>query len=189
MAKTYSTMLPLGTEAPSFSLQNVDGNTISLSDFKDSKAYLVMFICNHCPFVIHVRDALVQMANDFEVLGVKVLAINSNDPEEYPEDSPVKMKEHAQKYKFTFPYLFDESQNVAKAYQAACTPDFFLFDHKKELVYRGQMDESRPGNSVTPNGKDLRNAVSNLLAGKPVPTDQKPSIGCNIKWRTANTTL
>ncbi len=187
MAQTPSTMLALGTTAPDFSLPDVvTGRTVSLSDFADAPALLVMFICNHCPFVKHVRHELAQLARDYQNRGVAIVAINANDAQQYPDDSPEKMKQEAQDAGYSFPYLFDESQEVAKAYQAACTPDFFLFDRNRSLVYRGQLDDSRPGNNIPVTGKDLRAALDAVLAGNPVPGEQKPSIGCNIKWKPGN---
>lgn len=186
MSKTYSTMLPLGSKAPSFSLPDIHGQKCSLDSFPESKAYLVMFICNHCPYVVHIREAMVTLAEEFQKQGVGVVAINSNDAKEYTEDSPEKMKEYAKKYHYSFPYLCDESQNVAKAFKAACTPDFFLFNEEKRLVYRGQFDDSRPSNKVEPEGSDLRRALTDLLAKRKVSDDQKPSMGCNIKWKAGN---
>lgn len=183
MAQTPSTMQPLGMKAPDFSLPGVDGKTYSLADFAHAKALLVMFICNHCPFVKHVRSELAKLGKDYQPRGVAVVAINANDAEKYPDDSPAKMKEEAAAAGYTFPYLFDESQDVAKAYGAACTPDFFVFDAQRNLVYRGQLDDSRPTNGIPVTGKDLRAALDAVLAGKPVPAEQKPSIGCNIKWK------
>ncbi len=186
MAKTYSTMLSLGTSAPPFSLPEVvNGRTISLADFADKKALLVMFICNHCPYVIHVREELVRIARDYAKRGLGVVAISSNDIAGYPEDSPEKMKTLAEQLNFPFPYCYDESQEVAKAYTAACTPDLFLFDENRRLVYRGQLDSTRPRQD-TPTGADLRAAIDTVLAGEPVDPDQKPSLGCNIKWRAGN---
>lgn len=186
MAKTFSTMLPLGTKAPKFSLPDTHGQMCSLDSLSEAKAYLVMFICNHCPYVVHIRDAMVKLADDFQKQGVAVVAINSNDTDEYSEDSPAKMKEYAKKYHYTFPYLFDERQNVAKAFRAACTPEFYLFNHEKRLVYRGQFDESRPSNKIEPDGADVRKALADLLAKKEISADQKPSMGCNIKWKVGN---
>ena len=179
-------MLPLGTSAPDFALPNVDGNTVTLANFKDSKALLVMFICNHCPFVVHLREALASFANAYQPQGLGIVAINSNDAENYTDDSPEKMKEEVASAGYTFPYLYDESQAVAQAYTAACTPDFFLFDANGKLAYRGQFDASRPGNGVDITGEDLRAACDSLLAGKTVSEQQSPSIGCNIKWRSGN---
>lgn len=183
MALTPSTMLPLGTPAPAFSLPDaVGGATVTLEAVKGRAGTLVMFICNHCPYVKHVNAELVRLAKDYTPRGVGFVAISANDAQNYPEDSPAKMKEYAQRLGYPFPYLHDGSQAVAKAYQAACTPDFFLFDAGLKLVYRGQLDDSRP-NGVAPTGRDLRGALDALLAGKPVPADQKPSMGCNIKWK------
>jgi peroxiredoxin len=180
-------MLPLGTVAPDLSLPDViSGKTISLSHFKNSPALLVMFMCNHCPYVKHVQAGLTQMARDFQARGVGVAAINSNDVRNYPEDSPEKMKEEAKRAGYTFPYLYDESQTVARAYRAACTPDFFLFDGQRRLVYRGQMDDARRGNDLPVSGKDLRAAVDAVLANQPVSAHQVPSLGCNIKWKPGN---
>jgi peroxiredoxin len=179
-------MLPLGTKAPDFRLPNPSGVTISLSDFKDVPALLVVFMCNHCPYVKHIRDGLAKLARDYRPKAVAVVGISSNDAANYPADSPAKMAEEAASAGYIFPYLYDETQAVAKAYRAACTPDFFLFDHEQRLVYRGQFDDSRPGNGVPVTGKDLRAALDALLACKPVPSNQKPSIGCNIKWKPGN---
>jgi len=180
-------MLPLGTPAPDFSLPDVvSGKTVSLSDFKNSSALLVMFTCNHCPYVKHVQTGMTQMARDFQTRGVGVVAINSNDAGQYPEDSPEKMKAEARRAGYTFPYLYDESQSVARAYRAACTPDFFLFDAERKLVYRGQMDDARRANNLPVTGKSLRDAVDAVLAGKPVSPNQTPSLGCNIKWKPGN---
>ena len=186
MARTPSQMLELGTEAPAFSLPDPDGTMHSLDDAAGSKAYLVMFICNHCPFVKHVADELARLARDYESLGVAVFAINSNDVDNYPEDGPAAMKAESAKRGYTFPYVLDADQSVAKAYLAACTPDFYLFDADRALVYRGQLDGSRPGNNVPVDGRDLRAAVDTVLAGEPVPEDQLPSLGCNIKWKAGN---
>jgi len=184
MALTPSTMLPLGTSAPSFSLPDVSGKTVSIADFQKAPALLVMFICNHCPYVKHVQSGLAQLARDYQARGAAIVAISSNDVTSHPDDSPARMAVEAKEAGYTFPYLYDESQAVARSYQAACTPDFFLFDREKRLVYRGQLDDSRPGNGVPVTGKDLRAALDAVLAGKPVATEQKPSIGCNIKWKT-----
>lgn len=184
MARTPSNMLPLGTKAPTFTLPDVvSGQMKSLDELRSDKATVIMFICNHCPFVKHVLDGILQMANDYIPKGVSFIAINSNDAENYPDDSPENMKQLAEEKKFPFVYLFDESQEVAKAYEAACTPDFYIFDGHSSLVYRGQMDGSRPGNEVPVTGNDIRAALDALLAGKPVSEDQKPSLGCNIKWK------
>ena len=182
MAAVESQMLALGTRAPAFSLPDPDGVMHSLPD--DDKPLLVMFICNHCPFVIHVRDALALLAGDYP--SVNIIAINSNDAAAYPADAPDKMKEEAELHGYTFPYLFDEDQSVAKAYRAACTPDFFLFDGQHKLVYRGQFDDSRPSNGRPVTGKDLRSAIDAVLDGSAVPPEQTPSIGCNIKWKPGN---
>jgi len=186
MALTPSTMLPLGTVAPDFSLPDTNGKTVSLADFKGAPALLVMFICNHCPYVIHIREGLAQLGRDYLAKGVAVAAISSNDVANYPADSPARMKDEAKSAGYTFPYLYDESQAVAKAYRAACTPDLFLFNRERKLVYRGQFDDARPGNSAPVTGKDLRAALDALLAGKPVGAAQKPSMGCNIKWKAGN---
>ena len=183
MVKTGSTMLPLGTQAPDFSLKNVDGSTVSLSDFSDSKGLLVIFMCNHCPFVIHLREALASFADEYMEKGLGVVGISSNDVATHPDDSPEKMVEEAKSAGYHFPYLYDGTQEVAKAYKAACTPDFFLFDQEQKLVYRGQFDDSRPGSDKPITGADLKAACDAVLAGSPVTEDQKPSIGCNIKWQ------
>ena len=186
MARTPSQMLELGTAAPAFSLPDADGTMHSLEDAAGSKAYLVMFICNHCPFVKHVADELARLARDYESQGVAVFAINSNDVEKYPDDGPAAMKAESASRGYTFLYLLDADQSVAKAYLAACTPDFYLFDADRVLVYRGQLDGSRPGNGVPVDGRDLRAALDTVLAGEPVPEDQLPSLGCNIKWKVGN---
>lgn len=186
MALTPSTMLPLGTSAPAFSLPDTGGKTVYIADFKNSPALLVMFICNHCPYVKHVRSGLAQLVKEYQPKGLAAVGISSNDVQSHPDDSPAKMAVEAKEAGYTFPYLYDESQAVARAYQAACTPDFFLFDREKRLVYRGQLDDSRPGNGIPVTGKDLRSALDAMLAGKPVPALQKPSIGCNIKWKPGN---
>ncbi len=185
MANTPSTMLDLGTKMPEFELPDLDGQKVSTQNFKD-KPVLVMFICNHCPFVKHIAPTLADRAKEYQNKGVSVVAINANDISKYPDDSPEKMKKFAKKHHYSFPYLFDESQETAKNYKAACTPDFFLFDKNHTLVYRGQFDSSRPGNDVPVTGKDLTEAVNKLVAGEPVPQDQKPSMGCNIKWKPGN---
>lgn len=186
MSNTPSTMLELGTQAPDFRLfDTVNNQLVSLSDFSNAKGLLVVFICNHCPFVKHILKGFVVAARDFQQKGIGVVAISSNDVENYPDDSPVKMAAEAREHQFSFPYLYDGTQEVAKAYKAACTPDFFLFDEKNSLVYRGQFDGSRPGNDKPVNGKDLREAVELLLDGK-IMDDQKPSMGCNIKWKVGN---
>ena len=184
MAATESEMLELGTIAPAFSLPDPDGEMHGLGDGKH--AYLVMFICNHCPFVIHVREALARLGQDYLPRNVAIVAINSNDINAHPADSPEKMKLEAETWGYEFPYVFDEDQRIAKAYRAACTPDFFLFDADKALVYRGQLDDSRPSNGVPVTGHDLRAALDAVLAGEDVPAKQTPSIGCNIKWSPGN---
>ena len=184
MAATPSTMMPLGTIASDFSLPDtISGKTLSLSELKGMHATLVMFICNHCPYVLHVNDELVRIAKDYQPKGVSVIAISSNDVENYPQDSPELMKEMAAKTGYTFPYLYDETQNIAMAYHAACTPDLFLFDADLKCVYRGQLDNSRPKNDIPVTGKDLRMALEALLHGNEISKDQIPSIGCNIKWK------
>ncbi|WP_339626174.1 thioredoxin family protein [uncultured Winogradskyella sp.] len=184
MALTPSNMLPLGTKAPDFSLVDTkDSQLKSLSHLKGNDGTLVMFICNHCPFVIHVNTQLVQLANDFAKKGINTIAISSNDAQNYPQDGPNKMKVHAEANHYPFPYLYDETQDVAKAYDAACTPDFFLFNSNLELVYTGQLDSSRPGNDIPVTGVDLRNAMTALVENRSVNLKQKPSMGCNIKWK------
>ena len=184
MALTPSNMIPLGTLAPAFTLPDtVSGTQKSLNELKGEKATLIMFICNHCPYVKHVNPQLAKLATDYQPKGVNLVAISSNDITAHPEDSPEKMRELALKENFSFPYLYDESQQVAKAYDAACTPDFYIFDKDLKLVYRGQLDDSRPGNQIPLSGKDIRAALDSLLAGQPVSPYQRPGIGCNIKWR------
>jgi peroxiredoxin len=184
MSLTPSTMLPIGTEAPNFKLLDTVSNTLSsLEDVRGKKGTVVMFICNHCPFVKHVNEELVRLCNDYRVTGFGFVAISSNDVENYPQDSPEKMRKTAREQGYPFPYLYDPSQEVAKAYDAACTPDFYLFDEKMKLVYRGQLDNSRPGNGIPVNGRDLREAMDHILNNRPQHKDQKPSIGCNIKWK------
>ena len=186
MAATPSTMLSLGTAAPAFSLSDtVSGRSVSLGDFRD-KPLLMMFLCNHCPFVKHVRAEVARIGRDYQARGVGLAAISSNDVAKYPDDSPAKMKVEASEAGYSFPYLFDETQAVAKAYKAACTPDFFLFDRNHKLVYRGQLDDSRPKNEKPVTGSDLRAAIDAVLAGSPVNAQQWPSIGCNIKWKPGN---
>ena len=185
MVATPSTMLELGTPLPSFRLSDFDGKLHSTDDHK-AKPVLVMFICNHCPFVIHVLEKLVELAGLHQSKGIAVIGINSNDIKAYPDDSPVNMKKIAGRFQFSFPYLFDETQEVAKEFLAACTPDFYLFDASHHLVYRGQMDDSRPGNDIPVTGEDLTSAIDNLLDGKPISPDRKPSLGCNIKWKPGN---
>lgn len=182
MVKTASTMLPLGTKAPEFSLPNIDGTTVSLDSLPADQPLLMMFICNHCPFVKHLRDALASFGKEYQPKGLTIVAVSSNDVENYPDDSPELMKAEAEEAGYTFAYLYDETQAVAKAYRAACTPDFYLFDANKQLVYRGQYDDSRPGNGKEINGADLKAACDAVLNGEQVATEQKPSIGCNIKW-------
>jgi peroxiredoxin len=181
MVKTASTMLPIGTRAPEFSLKNVDGRTVTRGEFA-GKPLLVIFMCNHCPFVVHLRSALKSFSDEYLKKGLAVVGISSNDPVAYPQDGPEKMKAEAASAGYTFPYLFDAGQDVAKAYRAACTPDFFLFNQNHALVYRGQFDSSRPGNGIPVTGADLKAACDAVIAGKTVPSEQKPSIGCNIKW-------
>jgi peroxiredoxin len=177
-------MLPLGTAAPDFSLPDTQGKTVSLADFKDSPALLVIFMCNHCPFVKHIINELVKLAKEYQQKGAAVVGINSNDVENYLEDRPEMMAKVAGKNGFTFPYLYDKTQNIARAYRAACTPDFFLFDKSRTLVYRGQMDDSRPGNGIPVTGRDLRAALDAVLKGEKISGIQKPSMGCNIKWKS-----
>jgi peroxiredoxin len=179
-------MLPLGTAAPDFRLPDTDGKIVSLADFKNAPALLVIFMCNHCPYVKHIRQGLAQLGRDYLSKGVGIVGINSNDATNYPADSPAKMKEEMQVAGYTFPYLYDETQAVAKAYRAACTPDIYLFDGRQKLVYRGQFDDSRPGSGVRVTGMDLRDALDAVLGGKPVAKEQIPSIGCNIKWKSGN---
>lgn len=184
MARTLSKMLPLNTVAPDFSLyETITGKTLSLNELKGKKATVIMFICNHCPFVIHVNEQLSQLAKDYTPKGVGFIAISSNDVENYPQDGPKLMRSSAIKNKYTFPYLYDESQEVAKAYDAACTPDFYIFDSSLKLKYRGQLDDSRPENGIPLTGKDLRHAIDCILNNKVNTAAQKPSIGCNIKWK------
>ncbi len=184
MANTPSNMLPLGTAAPDFYLKDTNSNySYSFRDLKGEKGTLVMFICNHCPFVLHVMEEIIRIANDYRVQGIGIIAISSNDPERYPQDAPEKMTQFAFDNKMDFPYLFDATQQVAKAYDAACTPDFYLFDSNDRLVYRGQLDDSRPANNIPLSGSDLRNAIDGILYNRPIPQDQKPSLGCGIKWK------
>jgi thiol-disulfide isomerase/thioredoxin len=184
MALTPSTMLPLGTTAPDFTLiDTVSGKELSLSVLKSPIATVIMFICNHCPFVKHIQTQLAQLGKEYQFQGISFIAINANDISSHPDDSPEKMKETALREGYSFPYLFDATQEVAKAYHAACTPDFYIFDQSLSCVYRGQLDDSRPGNDIPVTGKDIRFALDAILAGKPVSADQKPSIGCNIKWK------
>ncbi|MBW2937608.1 thioredoxin family protein [Aureisphaera sp. CAU 1614] len=184
MALTPSNMLPLGTVAPDFSLvDTVTKDTYSLQQLRGEKGTVIMFICNHCPYVKYVNEELIRVCNDYRVTGFSFVAISSNDVSKYPEDGPEAMYRHAQKEGYNFPYLYDVTQKVAKAYDAACTPDFYLFDSELKLVYRGQLDNSRPGNSIPLNGRDLREAMDNILNNHPQRKDQKPSMGCNIKWK------
>ena len=184
MSLTPTIKIPLGFQAPDFTLHDpVNGGSKSLSELKSDKATVIMFICNHCPYVKHVNAGLVSIANDYIPKGVSFIAINSNDAVNYPEDSPEMMKIYAERLKYPFSYLFDETQEVAKAYDAACTPDFNIFDAEMKCVYRGQLDDSRPGNGKAVTGKDMREALDLILRGKNVPEEQIPSIGCNIKWK------
>ncbi len=188
MARTPSTMLPLGTPAPAFSLPDTEGGRVSTSDYANTPL-LVMFICNHCPFVVHLRSALADLGRDYAAKDLAIVAINSNDTTSHPQDGPEHMRTERQKAGYVFPYLFDETQQVAHAYQAACTPDFFLFDAAHTLVYRGQFDASRPGNGAPIDGADLRTAADAVLSGTPVSDDQLPSVGCNIKWKAGHAPL
>lgn len=184
MARTPSNMLPLGTKAPEFKLMDtITGRTMTLEELKGRSGTVVMFICNHCPFVKHVSPEISKLAREFQPRNISFIAISSNDVESYPEDSPELMKKNALNKGYTFPYLYDPDQKAAKAYDAACTPDFYLFDADLDLVYRGQLDDSRPGNGLPLTGNDLRNAIKALLHGEPINEVQKPSIGCNIKWK------
>jgi len=187
MVKTASTMLALGTPAPEFSLPDaVSGRTVSLAQFANAPALLVIFMCNHCPYVKHVADQMAQLVREYQERGVAVVGISANDAAEYPEDSPENMAHEARRRGYTFPYLYDETQEVAKAYQAACTPDFYVFDRDHHLAYRGQMDDSRPGSGIPVTGQDLRRALDAVLADRPVSQHQRPSLGCNIKWKPGN---
>lgn len=186
MARVASTMLPLGTLAPDFQLPDVFGETISLATMKGKQGLLVMFICKHCPFVKHVEAQLAQIGKDYKDKNLGIVAISANDASNYPDDAPDQLQAMAKELGFTFPLCYDETQETAKAYTAACTPDFFLFDGNRSLVYRGQLDDSRPGNDKPVTGQDLRNAIDAVLAGKPISDIQKPSIGCNIKWKPGN---
>ena len=185
MVKTASTMLPLGTKAPTFSLPNVDDSIVSLGDFRSAKGLLVIFMCNHCPFVIHLRAELARFTSEYQTKGLAVVGISANDVATHPGDSFDLMKVEAASAGYKFPYLYDETQTVAKAYRAACTPDFFLFDNQQTLVYRGQFDSSRPGNSQPVNGAELRAACDAVLVGNAPSPEQTPSLGCNIKWKDA----
>ena len=183
MVRTASTMLELGTRAPDFTLSNIDGQSLSLSDFRDRKGLVIIFMCNHCPYVKHVAPELTRLSNDYMAKGIGFVGINSNDSVAHPEDSPEMMKAEAAKQGYKFPYLHDATQSVAVAYNAACTPDIFVFDSALRLVYRGQLDDSRPKSDKPLTGKDLRSALDSLLAGKCVSNEQRPSVGCNIKWK------
>lgn len=186
MAAIPSNMMPLGTVAPDFTLPDtVTGKKMTLQALKSDIATLIMFICNHCPYVKHIREELVHLAKDYQAKGVSIIAISSNDVVNYPDDSPEKMKETAIEWGFSFPYLYDETQEVAKAYQAACTPDFYVFDENLKCVYRGQLDDARPKNDKPVTGKDIRAALDAVIAGEPVNPEQIPSVGCNIKWKAA----
>jgi peroxiredoxin len=186
MAVTPSTMLPLGTPAPDFRLPDPSGKPFSLADFAEAPALVVAFLCNHCPYVKHIREGFARFAREYQPRGLAIVAINANDAESYPDDAPPRMAEEAKRHGYVFPYLYDETQAVAKAFRAACTPEFYLFDADRRLVYRGQFDGSRPSGPVPVTGADLRAACDAVLAGRPAPTDQKPGIGCNIKWRAGN---
>lgn len=187
---TASAMLPLGTAAPVFTLRDVvTGQTYSLDSFSNKTALLVMFICRHCPYVQHVEEELARIGRDYAETELGMVAISSNDRTAYPDDAPPRLKEMAERLAFRFPLCFDDTQEVAKAYKAACTPDFYLFDRARQLVYRGQLDDSRPGNNRPVTGRDLRAAIDAVLAGKPVASNQKPSLGCSIKWKPGNAPL
>jgi peroxiredoxin len=186
MTLTPSTMMPLGTDAPGFALPDLKtGNTMRLATFSGKKALLVMFVCRHCPYVKHVENELAALGSDYAGTDLGIVAISANDADNYPDDAPASLKEYSESMGFNFPFCYDESQSIAKAYTAACTPDFFLFDSDKKLVYRGQLDNSRPGNDVPVTGQDLRAAIDAVLADEPCNTDQKPSMGCNIKWKSS----
>jgi len=186
MVETLSTMLPLGTKVPHFRLPDPGGKLVSSDDMSKAPALLVAFMCNHCPYVKHIQAGFAEFAKEYQKRGAAIVAINSNDTEAYPDDRPEKMAEESQKAGYTFPYLVDETQSVAQDYHAACTPDFFLFDRDGRLVYRGQFDDSRPKNGRPVTGADMRAAMDAVLAGRPVPPDQRPSAGCNIKWKAGN---
>ncbi|MCH7562789.1 MAG: thioredoxin family protein [Gemmatimonadetes bacterium] len=186
MAETPSTMPPLGMGAPAFALPDTSGRVVTLEDVATERGFLVIFMCNHCPFVKHLRDQLADFGREYQARGLGVVGISSNDAEHYPADSPEAMFREVAEVGYTFPYLYDADQSVAKAYTAACTPDFFLFDGDRQLFYRGQFDSSRPGNVVEVTGHDLRAAADSLLAGREAPAQQLPSIGCNIKWKPGN---
>lgn len=185
MAATFSTMIELGVRAPEFALEPASGTVKSLEEIRGEHGTLVAFICNHCPYVKHVADELAALGTEYSRKGIGMVAINANDADTYPSDSPEKMIEEVALRGYTFPYLYDETQETAHAYHATCTPDYFLFDSNLNLVYRGQLDDSRPGNDIPVTGKDLRQALESLIANKPISADQKPSIGCNIKWRSS----
>lgn len=186
MVMTASTMLPLGTEAPDFALPDLDGRMVSPGQFADARAFVVVFMCNHCPFVRHILDGFIRLVREYQAKGVTFVGINSNDVGNFPEDRPEKMAQFAKERGINFPYLFDATQEVAKNYHAACTPDFFVFDDERRLVYRGQMDDSRPSNGVPVTGSDLRAALDAVLTGGAVAEQQRPSMGCNIKWKAGN---
>ena len=186
MALTPSTMLALGTEAPDFRLPDPSGSMVARDAFRDAPALLVAFLCNHCPYVQHIREGFARFAKEYAAKGLAIVAINANDATTHPDDAPSAMAKEIRRFGYVFPYLVDESQAVAKAFRAACTPDFFLFDAARKLVYRGRFDASRPGNAIPVTGTDLRSAADAVLAGRPIPADQKPSIGCNIKWKPGN---
>lgn len=186
MVLKNSTMLPLGTLLPDFSLQDTDGEYVSAGDFLDAKAVLIMFICNHCPYVVHVRDEIQRIAEAYQSQGVAVVGISSNSIQTHPQDGPEKMKDEKAAAGYTFPYLYDETQEVAKTFKAACTPDFYVFDGEQKLTYRGQFDNSRPGNDLAVTGADLCAALDAALAGKELMEEQRPSAGCNIKWHPGN---
>ena len=186
MVKTESAMVPLGTRAPAFELPNVDGTMVRLDDLAECPVLLVMFLCNHCPYVIHVAPEIARLAMEYQPKGVGIVAINSNDATKFPLDSPEQMVHEVENRNYVFPYLFDEDQSVAKSYRAACTPDFFVFGRNRELLYRGQLDDSRPKSGTVPSGIDLRSALDAALAGQPIDENQKPSLGCNIKWIDGN---
>jgi peroxiredoxin len=183
MAATPSNMLPLGTRAPHFALPDTEGRVVSLDDARGAPALLVMFVCNHCPYVVHLRDALADLGREYASRGVAIVAISSNDAERYPQDGPDAMRHTREAWGWDFPYLYDETQDVARAYRAACTPDLFLFDAELRLIYRGQFDDSRPSNGVPITGRDLRSALDAVLEARPVSEEQRPSIGCSIKWK------
>ena len=186
MVETRSTMAPIGMNAPNFSLPNTEGNLVSLRDLEGAPALLIMFLCNHCPFVKHLQMELADLIGEYQGMGLAAVAINSNDFIQYPEDNPDRMADEVREIGYTFPYLVDEDQSVAKDYRAACTPDFFLFDDQQRLFYRGQFDGSRPGNNVAVTGVDLKRAIKSALKGEGSPRVQNPSIGCNIKWKNEN---